>query len=462
MAVYRRLKKTEFVDAELSLRFWASHDNLFQFALVPLRSYENYQLAWVTEHELIAQWQTPLNYPGAMTLIKKTALGFRISSKRRASLYGTFGLRLWRKLHKRMHRRNQRFFIKNSRELAWGLLFKLGSCTRAGCETSMLLRSRQTADEEVYALIKLSRNIENPHRNRVQGLLKRCCQVSHQDALAKNILWVFCHCATQHSHRIVKGGCETLSFSTNICFPLFMFPRTASERFHIKASRSFFTTFNLGETMWDPDFELDSVPCPCSKCRNKLPDRCFSSGQVAAGLEEFEAFLPGCASITSASAASTLFPGRAHWMSKSRALFDQWPKRHRLPTTLHSMFQEFCEEQWHQHVIMLEQSPRLNWAMLQKAKSALHKDLVLYNEDHHGLCNTWDDPSVFQSLECSPDEWRQKMLEEIPAHLSRRYSWSFCKSALLPRGTVFLKRKKQFAKGRTIISYAQSLWHPLC
>ena len=108
MAVYRRLKKTEFVDAELSLRYWASHDNLFQFALVPLQSYENYQLAWVTEHELIAQWQTPLNYPRAMALIKKTALGFRISSKRRASLYGTFGLRLWRKLHKRMHRRNQR------------------------------------------------------------------------------------------------------------------------------------------------------------------------------------------------------------------------------------------------------------------------------------------------------------------------------------------------------------------
>ena len=53
MAVYRRLKKTEFVDAELSLRYWASHDNLFQFALVPLQSYENYQLAWVTERKHI-------------------------------------------------------------------------------------------------------------------------------------------------------------------------------------------------------------------------------------------------------------------------------------------------------------------------------------------------------------------------------------------------------------------------
>ena len=97
-------------------------------------------------------------------------------------MYGTFGLRLWRKLHKRMHRRNQRFFINNSRELAWGLLFKLGSRTRAAFDTSKLLRSRQTADEEVCALIKLSRNIENPHR-----IAQECCQVSHQDALAKNI-----------------------------------------------------------------------------------------------------------------------------------------------------------------------------------------------------------------------------------------------------------------------------------
>ena len=61
MAVYRRQKTQKdrvrgtFVDAELSLRYWASRDNLFQFALVPLQSYENYQLAWVTEHELIAQ-----------------------------------------------------------------------------------------------------------------------------------------------------------------------------------------------------------------------------------------------------------------------------------------------------------------------------------------------------------------------------------------------------------------------
>ena len=47
MSVFRRLKKTEFVDAELSLRYWASHDNLFQFVIVPLQSFEDYQSAWI-------------------------------------------------------------------------------------------------------------------------------------------------------------------------------------------------------------------------------------------------------------------------------------------------------------------------------------------------------------------------------------------------------------------------------
>ena len=36
MAVYKRLKKTKFGDAELSLRYCAPHSNLFDFVIVPL------------------------------------------------------------------------------------------------------------------------------------------------------------------------------------------------------------------------------------------------------------------------------------------------------------------------------------------------------------------------------------------------------------------------------------------
>ncbi|CAE7869962.1 unnamed protein product, partial [Symbiodinium necroappetens] len=83
MAVYRRLQRTEFVDAELSLRYWSSNHNLFQFVVVPVQAYDSYQAAWISEHELIAQWQAPLNFPRATSLVKKTALGFRFSAKRR-------------------------------------------------------------------------------------------------------------------------------------------------------------------------------------------------------------------------------------------------------------------------------------------------------------------------------------------------------------------------------------------
>ena len=78
-----------------------------------------------------------------------------------------------------------------------------------------------------------------------------------------------------------------------------------------------------------------------------------------------------------------------------------------------SILCEFCEEQWRQHVHVLKSTPRLNWAMLQKVKSTLHRDLeshclLLPSVFLRGLCNTWDDPSVFKSLEASPEEWRQE------------------------------------------------------
>ena len=119
---------------------------------------------------------------------------------------------------------------------------------------------------------------------------------------------------------------------------------------------------------------------------------------------------------------------------------------------------------------MLEQTPRLNWAMLQKVKPALHKDLVLYNEDHHpnhivcfcprfflrGLCNTWDDPSVF--LDGSPEEWRQKMLDEIPAHLSRRYSWQSIALTVIAK-TLYAHCSRQIAK--TGMQSMPQLWKSL-
>ena len=73
------------------------------------------------------------------------------------------------------------------------------------------------------------------------------------------------------------------------------------------------------------------------------------------------------------------------------------------------------------------------------------------------VLTTWDDPATFESLQGSPKHWQQEMLKNIPSKVFRRYAWAINSTAELPRGTVFLKRKKQYQKGRTIISYAGSL-----
>ena len=128
--------------------------------------------------------------------------------------------------------------------------------------------------------------------------------------------------------------------------------------------------------MWDSDFQVEHVTCPCNQFLSKLPDHCFVQGHVAAGLEEFRSLLPNSGSIALASAASTFFPGKDNWKTRSKALFDAGLKRHRLPHTLHGKFEDFCDEQWVAHSQALEESGGLTWSQVQGVKSKLHQKFV--------------------------------------------------------------------------------------
>ena len=69
---------------------------------------------------------------------------------------------------------------------------------------------------------------------------------------------------------------------------------------------------------------------------------------------------------------------------------------------------------------------------------------------------TWRDPAVFEPVEGSPEQLSTWVLDRIPGLLRKRYKWGINPSGTLPVGFVFLKRKKEFLKGRTIISYSNS------
>ena len=73
-----------------------------------------------------------------------------------------------------------------------------------------------------------------------------------------------------------------------------------------------------------------------------------------------------------------------------------------------------------------------------------------------GALNTWSDIDLFERLDYTGQQARVAITSAFPPYLLKRYPWGFRKQAALPYGFVFLKRKKQWTKGRTLISYFQS------
>ena len=117
-----------------------------------------------------------------------------------------------------------------------------------------------------------------------------------------------------------------------------------------------------------------------------------------------------------------------------------------------------------------EPRKRLTWKDVSLARDLLHKHFIVHCEDHESnhlmvycpqfylraAMKTWQDPEVFEPGEGSSAQWTQQLFAQIPGALKRRYRWGINPSGTLPVGFVFLKRKKEFLKGRTIISYSNS------
>ena len=101
MSVLRKLEQGQELKPSwphtIGTRILASAVNLTKMA-----SCKRYRAAWTLEHDLISQWQPKLNHPFVQVFLKRTALGFRPARQKRFASFSRFGLRLRRKLHKRL------------------------------------------------------------------------------------------------------------------------------------------------------------------------------------------------------------------------------------------------------------------------------------------------------------------------------------------------------------------------
>ena len=161
---YLQLTNERLVQAELALRYWREHDNLYIWAPIPIYTERaDYRSLEMT---IIQEWQPRLNYPFICQFVHPRK---GILKKPALNTNAQFGLAtLWRRAkHKftpklvRQILTSERF--QNRLEL-WTIIHALGSNTRARFEQTKMLRSNDGGLTLCYALRRLANNIQEPFR----------------------------------------------------------------------------------------------------------------------------------------------------------------------------------------------------------------------------------------------------------------------------------------------------------
>ena len=185
---YLQLTNERLVQAELALRYWWEHDNLYICAPIPIYTeradYRSLEMA------IIQEWQPRLNYPFICQffhprkgILKKLALNTNAQ----------FGLAtLWRRAKHKFTPKLVRQILTSTRfqnrlEL-WTIIHALGSNTKARFEQTKMLRSNDGGLTLCYALRRLANNIQEPFRtlslNAIDGSIKWChCTQTHGPSL---------------------------------------------------------------------------------------------------------------------------------------------------------------------------------------------------------------------------------------------------------------------------------------
>ena len=126
---------------------------------------------------LIQKWNPTLNYP---FILKKriTKLGpdYSRSVRQIASSYSAPGNRLHRKLRARLHKMGALSLYSSEKQevhSSWMILTTLAEKSLASFNMQRSLRSCSYSVPHIYALLRLSNNLEEPPKSLVQSILSR-------------------------------------------------------------------------------------------------------------------------------------------------------------------------------------------------------------------------------------------------------------------------------------------------
>ena len=463
-----RLRQTDAGDpvkVELAIRWWSSTKSYAIYSTIQLQTFQDYPSAWVFEHALIANWASPLNYPLVTKLIKRTSMGFHMRRQFHGFARLSIGNRLFAKVRRRLST-VQGCPVSLQQKQAWKLLYELSLFTKQSFLTSTRIRSAALHDFEVYGLYRLSGNLEEPARSRVRSLIASAMRFRGLSVPKSNSPFSCPFLSHDQFPRDLQAFLRQIVLSNKqFAIPLHL-PSCKPRETAFPKLKELLFNFRSWERRGYNLLQPEVLPCVCHRFLRDHPLATSAHGHVATSLDGLR--LPTTLRMfRTANAGSTVFFAQTKFVDIATNAFKKWLKHHGLPMFLKDEFPKFLNQQWPQHLKSLDEYPRFTFADVQRLKKFLGEDWVIHHEDHHpqkvmifcprlyfqGACRTWNDAQLFQPLSGSAEPWKYQVQRLAPAHILKAYPWGFQKTSCLPSGFVFLKAKKEYLMGRTLISH---------
>ena len=468
---FLQLTNERLVHAELALRYWQEHDNLYVWAPIPI--YTNRSDFRCLELALIQEWQPRLNFPFICQffhpkrgLLKKPPLNTN----------SQFGLAtLWRRSRHKFTPALVRKVLSSSRfqnrlEL-WTIIHALGSNTKARFEQIKILRSNDGGLTLCYALRRLANNIQEPFRTLSLGAIDATIKwwkgKPAPKASALRAPWSL----TPDLHRKLKQFLRSwhhqmIEYQVPCHLPSF-------KTVFIKHAAVLDQLCNHKQAIID--WSTNNPPVCCCQswstykaaALNPQEDHWVLSGSLLHSL-----LPPSLAVIAEGSLSNKVFPSKKEYLNQLHHGLRQWTKRNGLPSMPAKDIENFGKQLWQEHHQHITQ--HITKSSITQLQSTF-EEAIFHCEDkqasslriycpclyYQAISNTFQDQSIFENVNTDPTTTVTSLVATLTRQHGQQYPWAIGAGRQLPAGYILAKRKKSFSSGRPIISFVDSPFRPM-
>ena len=468
---FLQLQNDRLVQAELSLRFWQDHNNLFIWCPLPLFTGRNDFRAM--ELALIQEWQPKLNFP-FICQFHHPRKG--LLKKPQMNMNAQFGLAtLWRRARHRFTPKTVKDIILSerfqNRLTMWKLIHSLGSNTLSRFETTRFLRSNEGGLTMCYALRRLAQNIQEPFRSlalqAIDTTIRWWKGKPAPRICALRAPWILSPDLEKELRRFLRSW-YTQALAHHVpCHP------PSLKTIFVKHSSVVDILCNQKQAIEDWGNNI-SPTCVCDQWR-PYQSACFdptADHWVLHGYSLGDHLPADLQVIAEGSLQNKVFPSKREFSSTLRQGLKQWCKDNGLPSFPQGDVASLLDRLWQQHreglshhirkqtiTTFTSTFPGAVFHCEDKQASSLRLFCpVLY---HSAISKTFLDKDVFEIITSSKEKVLETMTRSLQQQFGRSYPWALGKGQLLPSGYILPKKKKAYSSGRPIISFVDVPFRPM-